>query len=67
MVNHWSFKNNKLLEKRLKMIPQIVKSYLAHLIEQLRVKKLIETIETAGKVDCYFFFYPFHVKENCHI
>lgn len=56
MVNHWSFKNNKLLEKRLKMIPQIVKSYLAHLIEQLRGKKLIETIETAGKVDCYFFF-----------
>lgn len=56
MVNHWSFKNNKLLEKRLKMIPQIVKSYLAHLIEQLRGKKLIETMETAGKVDYFSFF-----------
>lgn len=56
MVNRWSCKNNKLLEKRFKMIPQIVKSYLAHLMEQLRGKKLIETIETAGKVDYFSFF-----------
>lgn len=30
-------------------------------------KKLMETVETAGKTDYSFYFHPFNVKENCHI
>lgn len=67
MVNHWSFKDNKLLEKRLTMIPPNTEILSSPSDRAIEGKKLMETVETAGKTDYSFYFHPFNVKENCHI
>ena len=64
MVNRWRFKNNKLMEKRLKMIPPNIKILLSQSDGVIDGNKLIESIESWL---FFFFFNPFNVKENCYI